>query len=249
MIDQGRLYSMYDSEPSAEVAFLRFLARSYSLPDPPDVLDVGCGPGRMLRPLDELGWRVTGLEPDADYAAAAQRCARTLSNTAVRQGGFLEVGEDGAKYDLIAAVNGPYSYLSSYEARSEAIKACGAALRPGGVLFLHYSNFWWILRNYREPPEVEMHIDGTTVTRTAFHDIDFHAGRFTHHDVFRWTEADGESRTVTKKHEMTMSGPPEVERLLLEAGLEDLRTFNDYADREPAPLRGQRILISARKPA
>jgi hypothetical protein len=48
---------------------------------------------------------------------------------------------------------------------------------------------------------------------------------------------------------MTMSGPPEVERLLLEAGLEDLRTFNDYADREPAPLRGQRILISARKPA
>lgn len=247
MIDQSRLYSLYDSEPSAEVAFLRFLARSYSLPDPPSVLDVGCGTGRMLRPLDELGWRVAGLEPDPDYAAAAERCARTLSNTTVRQGGFAEVGEDGATYDLIAAVNGPYSYLRGYEARREAIERCASALRSGGVLFLHYSNFWWILRNYREPPEREMEIDGTTVTRTAFHDIDFHAGRFTHNDVFRWTEPGGESRTVTKKHEMTMSGPPEVERLFREADLEDVRTFNDYADRETAPLCGQRILISARK--
>jgi hypothetical protein len=48
---------------------------------------------------------------------------------------------------------------------------------------------------------------------------------------------------------MAMFGPPEVERLLTAAGLVNLRTFNDYEDRTPAPLNGQRVLITARKPA
>lgn len=249
MLSQSRLYSVYDSDPGPEVAFLRFIVESSGLPEAPEVLDVGCGPGRMLAPLAALGWTVTGLEPDPDYAATAGEETRGLPNATVRRGGFSDVGADGASYDLIAAVNGPFSYLLSHEAREDAVRRCTAALHPGGLLFLHFSNFWWILRNYRPPQELTLEVDGIAVTRAAFHDIDVHKGRFTHHDVFQWTEPTGESRTVTKKHEMAMFGPPEVERLLRAAGLVDLRTFNDYEDREPASLHGQRVLIIARKPA
>ena len=246
-MNQAQLYSLYETDPDPVVAFLRHLTRSYGLPDTPRVLDVGCGPGRLLAPLAALGWRVTGLEPDPDYAAAAAAKARALEGVDVCRGGFGDVDAD-AVYDLVAAVNGPYSYLLSLAARRDAIRRCAGALAPGGVLFLHFSNFWWILKHYREPPEQEMELGGIAVTRTPRHEIDYHAGRFTHVDTFRWTDPDGTPQVLTKTHEMAMVDPPETERLLRGAGLEDVRTYNSYEDREPARLTGKRVLIAARRP-
>lgn len=245
-MNQAQLYSLYESDPAPVVAFLRYLTDAYSLFGRLRVLDVGCGPGRLLAPLTALGWTVTGLEPDPDYAEAAVRSAAGLEGVRVRRGGFGDIDESSA-YDLVAAVNGPYSYLTTFEARRDAVGRATRALRPGGVLFLHFSNFWWILKNYREPPRRTMTVDGIAVTRTARHEIDVHAGRFTHVDTFRWTDATGADHELMKTHEMAMVTPPETERLLREAGLEDIRTFNGYEDREPARLIGKTVLIAARR--
>lgn len=246
-MNQAQLYAVYDSDPRPVVEFLRYLLAGPGGPgSSPRVLDVGCGPGRLLAPLAQLGWRVTGLEPDPDYARTASRAAASLDGVEVRRGGFGEVSGE-AEYDLIAAVNGPYSYLLSREARRDAVARCARALRPGGVLFLHFSNFWWILKHYREPPERTVEIDGIVVTRTARHEIDYHAGRFTHVDTFRWTDAEGIERVLRKTHEMAMVGPPETEQLLRAAGLDEIRTFNAYEDREPSRLTGKRVLLAARK--
>lgn len=245
-MNQAQLYSLYESDPAPVVAFLRYLTHAYGLSGSLRVLDVGCGPGRLLAPLTALGWTVTGLEPDPDYANAAARTVAGLKGARVRAGGFGDIAESSA-YDLVAAVNGPYSYLTTFEARRSAVERATRALRPGGVLFLHFSNFWWILKNYREPPRQTMEIDGVTVTRTARHEIDVHAGRFTHVDVFSWTDAEGADHEKEKTHEMAMVTPPETERLLRGAGLEDLRTFNGYEDRQPSRLIGKSVLIAARR--
>lgn len=253
-IDQADLYALYESDPAPIADFLRWLAASFDLPagDPPlRVLDVGCGPGRMLAPLSELGWRVTGLEPDPDYAEKAARQAASLRGASARRGGFAEIGDlDGdaaGPYDLIAAINGPYSYLLTYEARRDAIERCARALRPGGVLFLHFSNFWWILRHYRPPPEQRMVLEGVEIVRTAEHEIDYAEGRFTHVDTFTWTGADGAARQLRKTHQMAMVDLVETLRLLREAGFEEIRTFDDYSDREPVRLGGKRVLVAARR--
>jgi SAM-dependent methyltransferase len=246
-MDQARLYALYETDPTPVVEFLRWLAGSYGRTGSLDVLDVGCGPGRLAAPLTELGWRVTGIEPDPAYASEAREKAVALPGASIREGGFADISEEAA-YDLIAAVNGPYSYLLTAAARRDAVQRCAHALRPGGVLFLHFSNFWWILRHYREPPDETLTVDEIVVTRSAEHVIDYDAGRFTHVDTFRWIDDRGEAHRLTKTHEMSMVDPVEARRWIREAGLEDLRTFNDYEARAPARLEGKSVLIAARKP-
>lgn len=246
-MNEAKLYSLYESDPTPVVAFLGHLAEVYALPSPVRFLDIGCGPGRLLAPLAELDWRVTGLEPLSEYAAAAAEKAAGLDGVAVRRGGFADL-EATEAYDLVAAVNGPFSYLLSFEARRDAVKRCARALAPGGVLFLHFSNFWWILKHYREPPTRTVDVDGVTVTRTATHRIDYHEGRFTHVDTFRWTGTGGRAHERSQTHEMAMVSPVETLRLLREADLEELRTYNAYEDREPSRLTGKRVMIAARRP-
>lgn len=246
MIEQSALYSFYDRDPAPIVAFIEYVRESNSLPRPGTVLDIGCGPGRLLAPLAATAWDVTGYEPDPDYAVAAARISEEVAGVSVRRAGFLDL-EETETFDLIAAVNGPYSYVLKAQERQEAVRRCARALRPGGVLLLEFSDFPWILRHYREPEPLERHIDGTQIRRTARHDIDYHAGTFTHHDHFAWMNASGQAGEAVKTHAMALVSFAEVRYFLEQAGLDDIRTFNEYTDREPALLRARRVLLTARR--
>ena len=242
---QSDLYRLYDREPEPIVDFLAYLRKAYDIPRPGHVLDMGCGPGRLLGPLVDAGWVVTGYEPDPDYAEAARDALGSRGRFV--QGGFLDLNEIQA-YDLVIAVNGPYSYVLDPASRLEALRRAARALRAGGVLLLELSNFHWILKHYREPSVLEADIDGVHVTRTAKHDIDYHRGTFTHYDRFTWVDQDGVPREALKTHRMAMVPFQEIEFFLREAGLEDVRTFNEFSDREPAELTGRRMLITAMLP-
>lgn len=246
MIEHSALYSFYDRDPAPIVAFIEHARALYGLPRPGALLDIGCGPGRLLAPLAAAGWDVAGYEPDPDYAVAAARISEELANVRVRRAGFPEF-EEVESFDLIAAVNGPYSYVVKARERQEAMRRCARALRPGGVLLLEFSNFPWILRHYREPEPLELLMNGTQIRRTARHDIDYHEGTFTHHDHFSWVDAAGRAGEAVKTHAMALVSFAEVRHFLEQAGFQDVRTFNDYTDREPAPLRSRRVLLTARR--
>lgn len=247
-MNQSQLYQLYDREPGPIVAFLDYLRTLYDLPRPGTILDMGCGPGRLLAPLAAAGWAVVGYEPDPDYAPAAQEELSGLRDGRFRQAGFLELDEVGA-FDLIAAVNGPYYYLVTPRERREALERCAQALRPGGVLFLEFSNFHWVLKNYREPPVVELDFDGIAVRRVADHEIDYHRGTMTHTDRFTWRDHSGAERVLAKTHRMALVSYPELAYFLEETGFEEVRTFNSYDDREPNELTGGKVLVAARCPS
>jgi SAM-dependent methyltransferase len=246
-MDQSQLYSFYDREPGPIVAFIEYLRDLYRLPRPGVVLDMGCGPGRLLKPLASSNWTVVGYEPDPDYAGSAHAILSATPNGRFRQAGFLDLNETQA-FDLIAAVNGPYYYLLEPGQRRAALERCARALKPGGVLFLEFSNFPWILKNYREPPTAEVTIGGVRVTRHARHDIDYHRGTFFHHDRFVWSDDSGNERVVTKTHRMAMVSFPELAFFLREIGFDAIRTYNNYSDREPSELTERRIIVSAQAP-
>lgn len=246
-MNQSQLYQIYDREPEPIVAFLEHLRTLYGLPRPGVFLDMGCGPGRLLAPMAASGWTVVGYEPDPDYALQAEETLRSLPKGRFRQAGLLELDELQA-FDLIAVVNGPYSYLLTPRHRKDALQRCARALRPGGVLFVEFSNFHWILKNYREPPVAQVNVGGVEVTRTAHHQIDYHNGTFSHHDRFIWTDTSGVDHEATKMHRMAIVSYPELAYFLEDLGFAELRTFNDFDEREARPLIGRRILVAARAP-
>ena len=152
-----------------------------------------------------------------------------------------------SEFDFVALINGPLCYLLDPGARREALDRCRRALRPGGVLFLDLSNFPWVLKNYREPPVLELEVNGTKVIRTARHEIDYHRGHFTHHDHFEWVLPDGDVESLEKTHCMAMVAFPEIAYFLAELGFVDVATFNGFEDRAPAPLIGKKLMVAARR--
>lgn len=245
MVSLADLYTASDSDPTPVVEFLRRLAESYGLPRPLHVLDLGCGPGRLLAPLDRLRWTVVGVEPHPQLLAAA-RAAATSRRVTVRQGGFLDV-DDRETFDLAIAVNSSFAHLLRPADRADALRRIHAALRPGGVVFLDLPDFLWILRNYRAPEPYEFTVHGRPVTLHREHAIDHHDATFTTVDEYR-SGADG-APAARFVHVYGIVTFPELAHHLEEAGFLDLRTHNGYASPSDEKLVGPRMLVSARKPA
>lgn len=218
----------------------------YGLSEPLRALDVGCGPGRLLGPLQKLGWEVTGMEPHPEFLASAQRAARASRRVRVLRGGFLDIDfvED---FDLVLGVNMSFAHLLLPAERSRAVRRVFEALRPGGVVFLDLPNLLWILRNDLPPQPHASVVHGREVILHRRQEVDFHRATFTTTDEYVFAGERGPG--VEFVHAYGIVGFPEVDFHLKEAGFEDVRAFAGYDARAPERLDGPRMLVTARKPA
>jgi SAM-dependent methyltransferase len=98
--------------------------------EPPfTILDFGCGPGRDLKTLTELGHRAIGLDGAAGFAAIA----RTATACEVWQQDFLRLDLPSERFDGIFA-NASLFHVPSHEL-PRVLRQLHAALKPAGVLF------------------------------------------------------------------------------------------------------------------
>ena len=215
------------------------------MPDVLHFLDVGCGPGRLLLPLAEQGWQVSGLEPDADYFAAAVDCLlQSPQIQTIRQGGFEAIHEK-KQFHLIAAVNNPFAYLLDNTTRLDALTRMYDALQPGGVIFLDFFNLLWHLRHYRQPEESRISLEnGDTMRRITHYTFDWHDSTLTHNDIFYRNE----TYLSTQSHTLSIVAPQTIISLVEQVGFVDMRTYNSYAHIRPERIKGGRIMISAQRP-
>jgi SAM-dependent methyltransferase len=95
---------------------------------PLDVLDVGCGTGKVARLFAARGCTVTGIEPDERMAVVARRYGLT-----VESGRFEEWDPAGRSFDLL--VSGQAWHWVDKEAGA---RRAAVVLRPGG----RFAAFW-----------------------------------------------------------------------------------------------------------
>lgn len=98
-------------------------------PPPFEVLDFGCGPGRDLKTLRDLGHRAVGLEGSPPLADMARR----YSACAVLEQNFLELDLPAAHFDGVFA-NAVLFHIPR-QALPRVLRQLHAALKPNGVLF------------------------------------------------------------------------------------------------------------------
>jgi SAM-dependent methyltransferase len=104
------------------------LLRHIAGPPPFTILDFGCGPGRDLKTLSELGHTAIGLDGVAAFVAMAR-----AGGCQVWRQDFLALDLPPARFDGIFA-NASLFHVPSREL-PRVLQQLHAALRPEGVLF------------------------------------------------------------------------------------------------------------------
>lgn len=135
--------AFYDLEHDAfreDVDFYRQLAEVVGDP----ILELGCGTGRIVLPLAEAGWRVTGLDQSRPMLA---RAADRVGSAKV---GNLVTLHEGSMFEADAAPGGPFGmvlfslngfmHLPTSHAQRRALEAALRALDPRGMLVIDVLN-------------------------------------------------------------------------------------------------------------
>lgn len=107
-----------------------------------DVLEIGCGSGRIVRALAPIVRRVTGTDiSDGMITEARRRCAGLADVHLIRSAGrdLSGVPDDG--FDLVLAVDVfPYLVQAGGNLARRHVEEAARVLRPGGgLLILNYS--------------------------------------------------------------------------------------------------------------
>ncbi len=129
----------WDRRLAREAPFFRELFDAHGVRS---VADVGAGSARHAIMFRSWGLDVTAIDPSADMLALARENAEAAdSDLRIAEGGFGQVaGLLGAQVDALTCTGNALPHVRSLAGLRDALADFSAAVRPGGVLVLHYLN-------------------------------------------------------------------------------------------------------------
>jgi SAM-dependent methyltransferase len=126
--------------PGVDVAFYLH----HCLSTDGEILELGCGTGRVLIPAAQLGCRITGLDFSRGMLARCRRKLSTLSaevrNRVTLLEGDMTCFELARQYSVIIIPFRPLEHLLEHQEQRSCFSAIRRHLLPGGVVAFDVSN-------------------------------------------------------------------------------------------------------------
>ena len=111
-----------------------------SVLEPEDhILLVGCGAGRDLLALRQLGYEVTGLDPTPELVEQARSHLSRRGVTARVMQGFVETAVVEGTYDVVVLAGNSYSFLPTSMSRIATLARIRNQLAPRGRVVITYT--------------------------------------------------------------------------------------------------------------
>ena len=132
---RGSIYSDYDAdEANRRVEAAGRCARDILpfLPAGSRVLEIGCATGSLLASLRDAGMIVRGVDLSEEFAARA----RSANGIDVVAGDFLDMPDDGTRYDAVLMLG----TISNIQKIGESLKKIFSILNDDGLLFFNFPN-------------------------------------------------------------------------------------------------------------
>ena len=244
------LPEMYDLEHDGFVDDIAlYLNIAGAVGDP--ILELGCGTGRVMRPLVEAGFRVTGLDRSRPML---DRAARALE-PGQRSGVTLHQGEiercdhaPGGPFGLVLAPLDAVLLATEPGAQRATLEACRRALDPRGQLVIDVLNPTPDALRALEHGVIHEGSwspgDGTTVDKFSSRRVRPAEQVI---ETTLWYEIlspDGAIRRLRTAYELRYLHRAELELLLEVTGFREWEIYGGY-DLEPYDDRAERMIVTA----
>lgn len=212
-----------ESVTAAEVAAVTRLAPPEAFPK---LLDVGCGTGRVARPLAAEGYQVTGIDTSVEALLAARHSAPRVTFVALDQ---RHVGELRWSFDVVVVLWNSIGFGSRSDDRA-TLRGLHGILRPGGRVLLDLYHPDWLQANEQT---------GVRDARGAIIDRWVEEQRSCHEIRYADGSVDRMSFNVYR--------PVEIERVLVESGFRPDGLFVRWEpDSTPGPEHARYQVVSTR---
>lgn len=239
LYNDPRIAAVYDTlnPPGADHAFYVELAGRQAL----NILDVGCGTGRLACALAALGHTVTGIDP-SDAMLEIARGREGGERVAWFKGTATELALE-RRFDLIIMTGHAFQVLLSDRAIRVALRALRGLLAPAGTFAFETRNR--AVREWEEwtPAATRQTLDVPGVGRVDVHnDIRAVIGSVvTYETHFQF----GAGVQVVTADSVRFMDHGEVCGFLNAAGFRGLRWFGDW-DRSPLGAASRELIVLAK---
>ena len=246
--DLPELYDLEHATLSEDVDLYLRLAEVVGDP----ILELGCGTGRVLAPLAEAGYRVTGIDlsrPMLDRAEARLRPLAQSEQVRLVQAPMSEAdAAPGGPFGLVILSLNGLMHLSAQEEQRTVLSASRRALDPRGMLVIDVLNpDPALLAGFdgRVQHEGSWSLaDGSRVDRFAART---HAPAEQRIETDLWFEllaADGQVRRVRTDFPMRYVFPTELELMLELTGFVEWKRYGSY-ELDPFEDGSERLIVTA----
>jgi len=246
--------ALYDYEyrrRRADVTFYRELAKRRHAEQ---ILDLGCGSGRVTIPLARDGHYVHGIDQSASMLATLEKRiedapAPVQDRIRVSPGDLCTFTVAG-KYDLAIAAFNVLEHLYTRGELAACLARVAAHLAPGGAFAfdVQMPDLGWLLRDSRKRWAKTRFTDPTTKRPMFYstnHDYD-PVGQIANIRIF-YDPVDGKGPAKVVKLSQRKYFPAELEALVAHAGFRVVERYGDFAWRELDGTAESQVLIAERQ--